>query len=209
MIYFGREYCPAKNHLPSECPICSWVNKAGSMSPEALEAVTSAQELVKYNESKNIKKNKGIVYYSDRMIELEVTPSLSNPVSPQRITSGAVKVEVREEVDAGKPSGAKGKGKKGAAAASSKTDSVESFGESLMAEFAAVSSPPKSSGTKRKATAASTTTTTAAAIEEPPRGRGRPRVSSESANMKIEEGTNNNTVEETTSSKKPTRASRK
>ena len=29
MIYFGREYCPARNHDPSACPICSW---AGSSS---------------------------------------------------------------------------------------------------------------------------------------------------------------------------------
>lgn len=25
MIYFGREYCPARNHQISICPICSWV----------------------------------------------------------------------------------------------------------------------------------------------------------------------------------------
>lgn len=24
MIYFGREYCPARGHEASECPICSW-----------------------------------------------------------------------------------------------------------------------------------------------------------------------------------------
>ncbi len=24
MIYFGREYCPARNHDKEECPICSW-----------------------------------------------------------------------------------------------------------------------------------------------------------------------------------------
>ena len=24
IIYFGREYCPARNHDLSECPICSW-----------------------------------------------------------------------------------------------------------------------------------------------------------------------------------------
>ena len=24
MIYFGRRHCPAKGHLPSACPICSW-----------------------------------------------------------------------------------------------------------------------------------------------------------------------------------------
>jgi endonuclease III len=25
LIYFGREYCQARNHDPSLCPICSWV----------------------------------------------------------------------------------------------------------------------------------------------------------------------------------------
>ena len=25
MIYFGREYCPARQHEAQECPICSWV----------------------------------------------------------------------------------------------------------------------------------------------------------------------------------------
>ena len=24
IIYFGREYCPARNHEFSQCPICSW-----------------------------------------------------------------------------------------------------------------------------------------------------------------------------------------
>jgi endonuclease-3 len=24
IIYFGRTYCPARGHTPSECPICSW-----------------------------------------------------------------------------------------------------------------------------------------------------------------------------------------
>ena len=24
IIFFGREYCPARGHIPSECPICSW-----------------------------------------------------------------------------------------------------------------------------------------------------------------------------------------
>lgn len=27
MIYFGREYCPARQHDPLRCPICSWVHK--------------------------------------------------------------------------------------------------------------------------------------------------------------------------------------
>lgn len=24
IIYFGRQYCPAKGHVPAQCPICSW-----------------------------------------------------------------------------------------------------------------------------------------------------------------------------------------
>jgi endonuclease-3 len=26
LIYFGREYCPARNHDKAECPICSWAS---------------------------------------------------------------------------------------------------------------------------------------------------------------------------------------
>ena len=26
IIYFGREYCPARNHDGAECPICSWAS---------------------------------------------------------------------------------------------------------------------------------------------------------------------------------------
>lgn len=25
MIYFGREYCPARGHEPAACPMCSWI----------------------------------------------------------------------------------------------------------------------------------------------------------------------------------------
>jgi endonuclease III len=25
MVYFGREYCQARNHQISKCPICSWI----------------------------------------------------------------------------------------------------------------------------------------------------------------------------------------
>lgn len=35
MIYFGRRYCPAKGHLPSRCPICSWaMSKARALREE-------------------------------------------------------------------------------------------------------------------------------------------------------------------------------
>lgn len=26
IIYFGRQYCPARNHVKEECPICSWAS---------------------------------------------------------------------------------------------------------------------------------------------------------------------------------------
>jgi endonuclease-3 len=26
IIYFGREYCPARGHEPEECPICKWAS---------------------------------------------------------------------------------------------------------------------------------------------------------------------------------------
>ncbi len=27
LIYFGREYCPARGHDPGQCPICSWASR--------------------------------------------------------------------------------------------------------------------------------------------------------------------------------------
>lgn len=27
IIYFGREYCPARGHVKEECPICSWADR--------------------------------------------------------------------------------------------------------------------------------------------------------------------------------------
>jgi endonuclease III len=30
MIYFGREFCPARGHDPRECPICSWAGSKRS-----------------------------------------------------------------------------------------------------------------------------------------------------------------------------------
>jgi endonuclease-3 len=33
MIYFGREYCPARNHDTRACPICSWAAKGRTARP--------------------------------------------------------------------------------------------------------------------------------------------------------------------------------
>jgi len=39
LIYFGREYCPARGHDPRECPICSWAGAPRSFSPPRGEKV--------------------------------------------------------------------------------------------------------------------------------------------------------------------------
>lgn len=31
IIYFAREYCPARNHNQKTCPICSWINNSSSI----------------------------------------------------------------------------------------------------------------------------------------------------------------------------------
>ena len=33
IIYFGREYCPARNHDRDECPICSWAARREKRGP--------------------------------------------------------------------------------------------------------------------------------------------------------------------------------
>ena len=35
IIYFGREYCPARNHDLAECPICGWAATKKRMADEA------------------------------------------------------------------------------------------------------------------------------------------------------------------------------
>ena len=35
LIYFGREYCPARGHDLSECPVCGWAASKARMSMEA------------------------------------------------------------------------------------------------------------------------------------------------------------------------------
>ena len=35
IIFFGREYCPARNHDLSQCPICSWAATKKSIKEEA------------------------------------------------------------------------------------------------------------------------------------------------------------------------------
>jgi len=34
IIYFGREYCPARGHVLADCPICSWAATKKRMREE-------------------------------------------------------------------------------------------------------------------------------------------------------------------------------
>jgi endonuclease-3 len=34
IIYFGRQYCPARGHVPAACPICSWAMSAARARAE-------------------------------------------------------------------------------------------------------------------------------------------------------------------------------
>ena len=62
MIYFGREYCFAKNHDARACPVCSVVVHGKALAPE--QAATASP-------------SKGIVFYKDRQAELLVSPKLT------------------------------------------------------------------------------------------------------------------------------------
>lgn len=73
MIYFGREYCPAKNHQPSDCPICSWVNK--DETKYSVETISSPDHLKTFSPTKRAK---GLVYYSDRVDEIKGDPTLTS-----------------------------------------------------------------------------------------------------------------------------------
>lgn len=94
MIYFGREYCSAKNHTPSDCPICSWVRSEK-------ERDTSSEALARFSPQKRAK---GLVYYEDRAKELQRDPSLavfSSPRAENRVTSLTVN-EAKEQSPSGK-----------------------------------------------------------------------------------------------------------
>lgn len=69
MIYFGREFCPAKNHKPAECPICSWINRP----LDEANALASRVEAALFTPQPRMK---GLIYYHDRIAELVASPNL-------------------------------------------------------------------------------------------------------------------------------------
>lgn len=77
MIYFGREYCAAKEHKPSRCPICSWIKCSEDKA---------FPDPVVNNDFEVAKRVKGIVYYRDRIEQLADNPTLAHnsPISPEK-----------------------------------------------------------------------------------------------------------------------------
>ena len=73
------------NLQPKECPICSWVNKK------------DGQPAISFIDFTPKKKSKGIVFYEDRMIELEESPHLARGAVLLTAVKEEVKVEVKEE----------------------------------------------------------------------------------------------------------------
>lgn len=40
VIYFGRQYCPAKSHAPTTCPICSWAMSKARADRETRQGIS-------------------------------------------------------------------------------------------------------------------------------------------------------------------------
>ena len=70
MIYFGREYCSAKQHDPASCPVCCWIN--GNTE----EIISSRQSKGETKGWKVSPQKKNIVIYSDRKSELSTNNEL-------------------------------------------------------------------------------------------------------------------------------------
>jgi hypothetical protein len=108
MIFMGREHCVAKNHSPSLCPICCWVNndKGGHVaaaaggkgtasfsssspsspsSPSPASPSAGAPKLKRQTNSP--KKHKGIIFYSDRKLELAASPHLVVDDTPAAVAA--------------------------------------------------------------------------------------------------------------------------
>ena len=67
MIYFGREYCPARGHDLATCPICKWASskkrmaeeaKAGGGGPRSREGLASKKKAAKKKAAKKVVREK-------------------------------------------------------------------------------------------------------------------------------------------------------
>jgi hypothetical protein len=109
MIFMGREHCVAKNHSPSLCPICCWVNNdkgghgaaaaaggkgaasfssSSPSSPSSPSPASPSAGAPKPNrETNSPKKHKGIIFYSDRKLELAASPHLVVDDTPAAVAA--------------------------------------------------------------------------------------------------------------------------
>jgi len=52
IIYFGRIYCPAKGHIPAQCPICSWAMSKARAARELRQGLSKPVMKPKKSKSK-------------------------------------------------------------------------------------------------------------------------------------------------------------
>ena len=105
MIYFGREYCPAKLHEPRHCPICSFV----ILSEDDLNArlkgqVSHATTVPNAVVLSPVKRAKNIMSYEERRRELDFDGSLtSSPNVGTKIEPRNIALDIHLEEDEGFP----------------------------------------------------------------------------------------------------------
>jgi len=67
LIYFGREYCQARNHSVNVCPVCCWASIA-----RIKDIPTSPEHIPQIHLKSPSKASKQIILYSERLSELKV-----------------------------------------------------------------------------------------------------------------------------------------
>jgi endonuclease III len=81
LLYFGREYCTAKNHAAKDCPICSWINSNNTCADFSSPSSTELMSFVPK------KKVAGVVYYAERVEELnQLKEHLEHKNKRKRVT---------------------------------------------------------------------------------------------------------------------------
>jgi len=97
IIYYGREYCTAKNHVPAECPICHHLSPK-QIALEMGESISPAPDLSPFSPKKV---GKGIITYGDRTEELSPSPAahVMGIKGSRSDPSVAVKLDVAESIE--------------------------------------------------------------------------------------------------------------
>ena len=92
MIYYGRQYCTAKNHTPKACPICSNIN-----SEEKCKLIINSSgsgglrdDIYSNSVYTSAKKSKGIIFYQDRIDELSYTTTTTTTTTATATTATTV-----------------------------------------------------------------------------------------------------------------------